>query len=83
MRRQLIPLTDHQTDFVFCDEPFPAFVGGYGSGKTEALVVRLLMSKISYPNLDVGYFAPTFDLLRLIAWPVSYTHLTLPTNREV
>jgi len=69
MRRQLIPLTDHQTDFVFCDEPFPAFVGGYGSGKTEALVVRLIMSKISYSNLDVGYFAPTFDLLRLIAWP--------------
>ena len=69
-RRQCeLTLTDHQESFVFSDAPFPAFVGGYGSGKTEALVVRLLLSKLRYQKLDVGYFAPTFDLLRLIAWP--------------
>ena len=68
-RKVELTLTDHQEAFALSDAPFPAFVGGYGSGKTEALVVRLLLAKLRYPRFDVGYFAPTFDLLRLIAWP--------------
>lgn len=62
-------LTAPQFDFVFAGDPFPAFVGGYGAGKSEALVVRLLLLKFRHPRLDVGYFAPNFDLIRLIAWP--------------
>ena len=30
---------------------------------------------------DLGYFK--IDLLNMTVYPVSYTHLTLPTNREV
>ena len=33
--------------------------------------------------LPEWYFFPTFNLLRVIPNTVSYTHLTLPTNREV
>lgn len=62
-------LTDPQLDFVLADEKFPAFCGGFGAGKSEALVTRLLLRKLKYPECDVGYFAPTFDLIRLIAWP--------------
>jgi len=61
-----LALTAPQEDFVFSPERFPAFVGGFGAGKSEALVTRLLLQKFAYPTLDVGYFAPTYDLLRLI-----------------
>ena len=30
-----------------------------------------------------GYFVKAEDPKALMAWSVSYTHLTLPTNREV
>ncbi|WP_230371203.1 hypothetical protein [Paludibacterium denitrificans] len=69
MRRQIdIRLTVPQEDFVFSPAKFPAFVGGFGAGKSEALVTRLLLLKLRYPGNDVGYFAPTYDLIRLIAW---------------
>jgi len=63
-----ITLTDPQEDFVFSEDQFPAFVGGFGAGKSEALITRLLMQKLANPKLDVGYFAPTFDLVRLIGF---------------
>lgn len=63
-----ITLTDPQEDFVFSEDQFPAFVGGFGAGKSEALITRLLMQKLANPQLDVGYFAPTFDLVRLIGF---------------
>lgn len=68
MREIDITLTEPQEDFVFSGAQFPAFVGGFGAGKSEALVTRLLMKKLAYPKLDVGYFAPTFDLVRLIGF---------------
>lgn len=64
-----LDLTGPQDDFVFCDAKYPAFVGGFGSGKTQALVARSLIGKLQYPKLDRGFFAPTHDLIRLIAWP--------------
>lgn len=41
----------------------------HNSGKTEALVNRAIIGKLQYPSLDRGYFAPTWDLIKLIAWP--------------
>jgi hypothetical protein len=61
-------LTRPQEDFAFSPDQFPAFVGGFGAGKSEALVTRLLLQKFAHPTLDVGYFAPTFDLVRLIGY---------------
>lgn len=61
-----IALTPPQDAFVFSEAAFPAFVGGFGAGKSEALVTRLLIKKLKHPQQDVGYFAPTFDLVRLI-----------------
>lgn len=58
-----------QDRFIFCEAPFPAFVGGYGSGKTEALVSRAIINKIRYPSLDRAFYEPTYDLIRMIAWP--------------
>lgn len=69
MQRDIsITLTEPQENFVFAEDQFPAFVGGFGAGKSEALITRLLMKKLAHPKLDVGYFAPTFDLVRLIGF---------------
>lgn len=64
-----LTLTEPQEDFVFSDAQFPAFVGGFGAGKSDALVTRLMIKKLLYPQFNVGYFAPTYDLISLIAWP--------------
>jgi hypothetical protein len=64
-----LALTEPQEDFVFSEEKYPAFVGGFGAGKSDALVTRLLLKKLAYPMFNVGYFAPTYDLISLIAWP--------------
>lgn len=64
-----LALTEPQEDFVFSGAQFPAFVGGFGAGKSDALVTRLLVKKLTYPQFNVGYFAPTYDLISLIAWP--------------
>lgn len=62
-------LTEPQDDFVFSDAQYPLFVGGFGAGKSESLFKRLLIQKLAYPRLNQGYFAPTHDLIRLIAFP--------------
>lgn len=61
-------LTAPQEDFVFSQSAFPLIVAGFGAGKSEALIKRSIVQKLQYPDLDQGYFAPTFDLIRLIAW---------------
>lgn len=62
-------LTAPQDYFVSSQAKYPAFVGGYGSGKSEALFQRLILKKLGDLRCNVGYFAPTYDLIRLIAWP--------------
>lgn len=64
-----LTLTEPQDDFVFSDAQYPLFVGGFGAGKSESLFKRLLIQKLNYPKLNQGYFAPTHDLIRLIAFP--------------
>lgn len=58
-----------QYDFITSDAKFPAFVGGFGSGKTEALVARALKSKQMYPDLNIAVYLPTFDLIATIVQP--------------
>ena len=58
-----------QTEFVNCEDMFPAFVAGFGSGKTQAGILRALRLKYAYPSLDVAYYLPTYDLVRMIGYP--------------
>lgn len=64
-----LTLTEPQDDFVFAEEQYPLFCGGFGAGKSEALFKRLLILKLKYRKLNMGYFAPSFDLINLIAFP--------------
>jgi phage terminase large subunit len=44
-------------------------VAGYGSGKSQAAVARIAIKALQYRKMDFGFVEPTFDLVRLIAWP--------------
>lgn len=61
--------TRPQFDFLMSEAPFPAFVGGFGSGKTQALVQRAIINKLKHPHVDRAFYEPTYDLIRVIAWP--------------
>lgn len=56
-----------QHDFVHSDAPFPAFVGGYGSGKTHALSLRAMRLLIEH-RTDIAYYMPTYDLVRTVGF---------------
>ncbi|MDB5966478.1 MAG: hypothetical protein JWQ72_2978 [Polaromonas sp.] len=58
-----------QAAFVNATEQFPAFVGGFGSGKTDAGLKRTLRLKFENPGQDVAYYLPTYDLVRMIGYP--------------
>ena len=61
-------LTPAQRNFAGSKARFPAFIGGYGSGKSHAGIIRAISLKSQIPE-DVGYYLPTYDLIRTIAYP--------------
>lgn len=64
-----VELLDHQIDFCDTASPYPAIVGGLGSGKTRAGQMRLLLLMLDEPGINTLYTMPTYDLLRLRAMP--------------
>lgn len=62
-----MPLSATQKAFVKCREPYPAFVGGFGSGKTAAAIARALALKIKFPKADIAYYLPSYPLVQDIA----------------
>ena len=64
-----LTLTEPQEEFVFTDQPHPAFVAGYGAGKSQAAVGRILIKALQYSGMNFGFVEPTYDLVKLIAWP--------------
>lgn len=64
-----ITLTPEQDDFVHAEEQFPAFVAGFGSGKSHAAIWRTLRLKFQYRGLNSAYYLPTYDLVSRMAFP--------------
>ena len=58
-----------QFDYMTTKARYPALVAGFGSGKTEAAVKRSIFGKLANPETDRGFYAPTYDLIRMIAFP--------------
>lgn len=82
-----VELTGPQFDFVEAPEQFPAFVGGFGSGKTHAGIWRALRMKLAYPGQNVAYYLPTYDLVARMAFPrfedtLSKIGLRFKTNKN-
>jgi len=59
----------HQYKFLMSDVKYTALVAGLGSGKTEALVYRVLRRMSMIRNYRVGIYAPTVDLIKRIFYP--------------
>jgi len=57
-----------QVEFINSPASFPAFIGGFGSGKTQALVYRAL-AKLLGDGRNLAYYLPTYGLQRDIAIP--------------
>lgn len=62
-----LPLTKPQREFVFSTATNPAIIGGLGSGKTRAGTIRAILKLLEGRGLNVGYYMPTYDLLKLRA----------------
>ena len=61
--------TSPQYKYLTTTAKFPAFVAGFGAGKTEAAVMRSIYGLISNKGTNRGFYEPTYDLIRMIAWP--------------
>jgi PBSX family phage terminase large subunit len=61
-------LTPTQKAFAVSKEPFPAFVGGFGSGKTAAAIARAMALKAQFRTCDIAYYLPTYQLVEDIAF---------------
>lgn len=83
--------TQPQARFIKSKAPFPAMVAGFGAGKTDALIVRSILGKLQNPKVNRAFYEPTYDLMRMIAWPkyeamlseanIPYRLLQSPINR--
>lgn len=58
-----------QYRYMMSEARFPALVAGFGAGKTEAAILRSIFGLISNPGTNRGFYEPTYDLIRVIAWP--------------
>ena len=61
--------SDPQACFINAQDQFPAMVAGFGSGKTDAAIMRALRLKYAYPRQNIAYYLPTYDLVRMIGYP--------------
>jgi len=70
-----------QWQYIYSKAQFPAFVAGFGAGKTEAAILRCIFGLLENPKCNRGFYEPTYDLIRMIAWPrfeATLTELGLP-----
>lgn len=65
----MLNLNNPQGEFINTTEPFRAYVGGYRAGKTFVGCVRMWMLAAKYPNIKLGYFAPTYPQIKDIFYP--------------
>lgn len=61
-------LTPTQKAFATTKDPFPLFVGGFGSGKTAAAIARAMALKSHFRECDIAYYLPTYPLVEDIAF---------------
>lgn len=82
-----------QYEYITSTDLFPAMVAGFGAGKTEAAVLRCILGKLRNPTTNRGFYLPTYDLVRTIAFPrfeealenmgISYRLYKSPLNKIV
>jgi len=72
-----ITATEPQAEFLGMDCKFPAFVAGFGTGKSEVMCNSALLDSLEGgSNSMVAMYEPTYDLVRLILAPRMQEKLT-------
>ena len=71
-----LQMTEPQAKFFQLQDKFPAFIGGFGSGKTETLVNCALRDALESSDALIALYEPTYDLVRLILVPRMEEKLT-------
>lgn len=69
MRTVTIKPTQPQADFHALTCKHPAFVGGFGTGKSETMANQAFMDASHSSDALIGLYEPTYDLVRLIMAP--------------
>lgn len=59
-----IDLLPTQLRYLMCEAKYPAYIGGYGAGKTFALCVKAILEAVRNPGLPGMVVAPTYRDLR-------------------
>jgi len=69
VRTVTIRPTQPQADFYALTCKHPAFVAGFGTGKSETMANQAFMDASHSSNALIGLYEPTYDLVRLIMAP--------------
>ncbi|MFB6349470.1 phage terminase large subunit [Moraxella sp. ZJ142] len=69
MDEKMPSLNIPQAKFLNMPHKFRAYVAGFGSGKTWAGCAGLCKHFWEFPNVNAGYFAPTYPQIRDIFYP--------------
>ncbi len=69
MRTVKIKPTQPQADFHALTCKHPAFIGGFGTGKSETMANQAFMDASHSSDALIGLYEPTYDLVRLIMAP--------------
>lgn len=64
-----VSLTEPQERFLLSDAVYPAFVAGFGAGKSEVMCISACGDAAHSASALIGLYAPTYDLVRLITAP--------------
>jgi hypothetical protein len=64
-----LKLTEPQERFLLCGAKHPAFVAGFGAGKSEVMACAAMGDAAHSSTALIGLYAPTYDLVRLIVAP--------------
>ncbi len=68
-KRVEMTMTEPQARFFLMQAKYPAFVGGFGTGKTETLANCAIRDALDSSDSLVALYEPTYDLVRLILAP--------------
>lgn len=60
----LVELSQAQASFLADESAYPAFVAGFGSGKTYAASHKLLRYAMRHPGIKQAYYAPSYGQIR-------------------
>lgn len=64
-----LQMTEPQLEFYQLRDKYPAFVGGFGTGKTETLANCAIRDALESSSALIALYEPTYDLVRLILAP--------------